>query len=217
MSLALRGNLDPADFASLEARTRELGDPDMESALHDLRGALALAEGRFVEAAREQIAFAEGSDLNAPYALPRAGVAAVLGGDAPLAKEIVARLGGLGTRGRAIETDISVIRSGVAALEGDKAAAMAGYRAAWSRYGELGLLYDQGLLALVAAATIGPDDGDVAEWLGEARTIFERLGAAPLLAMVDGYAANVWSGRSVPTRAGDERAAAEAASAEPAS
>jgi class 3 adenylate cyclase/tetratricopeptide (TPR) repeat protein len=194
--LALRGALTPADFDGLKARTDELGDADMDAAIHDLRGYIAVAEGRFVEAAREYIAFADGSDLNAPYALPRAGVAAVLGGDAAIAGEILDRLGALGTRGRAIETDMSVIRAGILAIEGDRDGAMAGYRQAWSRYGELGLVYDQGLLALVAAATTGADDPEVAGWLGEARATFERLRATPLVSMVDSYAASVWSGRS---------------------
>ena len=61
------------------------------------------------------------------------------------------RIGALGTRGRAIETDISLVRAGIMALEGDHDTAMAGYRTAWSRYGDLGLPYDQGLVALVAA------------------------------------------------------------------
>ena len=206
--LSLRGAFAPAEMASLEQRTIELGDPDMTASLHDLNGYQALAQGRFVEAAREYVIFAEGSDLNAPYALPRAGVAAVLGLDAALAKDILTRLGALGTRGRAIETDISVIRAGVMAIEGDHDTAMAGFRLAWSRYGDLGLVYDQGVLALVAASTIGAADPEVAGWLGEARTIFEGLKAAPLVAMVDAHAASVWSGRSgVGARAG---AAAEA-------
>jgi class 3 adenylate cyclase/tetratricopeptide (TPR) repeat protein len=211
--MALRGTLTLPDLESLQARTTELGDADMEASLHDIRGTMAFADGRFLDAARGFVTFAEGSDLNAPYALPRAGLAAVLGLDAGLAREIVDRIGGLGARGRAIETDVSVIRAGVAALEGDRDGAMAAYRSAWARYGELGLVYDRGLLALVAAATIGADDPDVAGWLGEARSTFERLRAAPLLAMVDDHAAGVWSGRSNASRP-TPAAPAEAAGAE---
>jgi class 3 adenylate cyclase/tetratricopeptide (TPR) repeat protein len=212
--MALRGALAPDDFASLEARTATLGDPDMDASVHDLKGTLAMTEGRFVEGAREFITFAEGSDLNAPYALPRAGVAAVLGGDDALAKQILDRLAAMGTRGRAIETDISLIRAGVMALEGDHDTAMAGFRLAWSRYGDLGLVYDQGLLALVAAATVGSADPEVAGWLGEARAIFERLRAAPLLAMVDAHAASVWSGRADAVRQSAAAPADAAAEAE---
>jgi tetratricopeptide (TPR) repeat protein len=194
--LAFRGSLTPSEVASLQSRTDELGDDDMHAAMHDLLAVLALTEGRFIDAAHEWMQFAGGSDLNAPYAFPRAGVAATLGGDAALAKQVLERLRALGTRGRAIEADISVIRAGILAIEGDHDAAMAGYRFAWSRFIDLGLVYDQALLALVAAATIGSADPEVAGWLGEARSIFERLRAAPLLAMVDAHAASVWSGRS---------------------
>ncbi|HET9851974.1 MAG TPA: hypothetical protein VFP56_05650, partial [Candidatus Limnocylindrales bacterium] len=212
--LALRGTLTRAEFDSLLARTDELGDPEMAGAIHDLRGCMALAEGQFLDAAREFVAFAETSDLNAPYALPRAGVTAVLAQDATLATEILGRLGGLGARGRAIETDVSVIRAGVQALEGDRDTAMAGYRRAWNQYVDLGLVYDQGLLALVAAATIEPGDPEVAAWLGEARSIFERLRAAPLLALVDAQAEAVWSGRSAPARA-ETAEATESSETEP--
>jgi hypothetical protein len=198
--LALRGVLAPSDFDALKARIADLGDADMDASLHDLLGYLAVADGRFVDASREWITFADGSDLNAPYALPRAGEMAVLGGDAALAKQILDRLGALGSRGRAIETDISVIRAGVLALDGNVESAMAGYRLAWSRYTDLGLVYDRGLLALVAASTIGPADPEVAGWLGEAREIFDKLRAAPLLKQVDAFTASFWSGRGEASR-----------------
>jgi hypothetical protein len=88
------------------------------------------------------------------------------------------------------------------ALEGDTDAAMAGYRLAWSRYGDLGLVYDRGVLALSAATTIGAADPEVAGWLGEAREIFDRLHAAPLLKMVDDFTASFWSSRSESQRSG---------------
>jgi tetratricopeptide (TPR) repeat protein len=213
--LALRGQLTPEEVASIQTRTDALGDPDMHAAMEDLHGTLAFAEGRFAEAAPRLIAFADGSDLNAPYALPRAGIAAVMGLDAELGKQILDRLGSLGARGRAIETDISVIRAAVMAIEGDRDTAMAGFRLAWNRYLDLGLVFDQAQLALVAAATVGSADPEVAGWLGEARSIFERLKAAPLLAMVDAHAANVWSGRAdAASRSGSAGASAEASEPE---
>ncbi|HET7182031.1 MAG TPA: adenylate/guanylate cyclase domain-containing protein [Candidatus Limnocylindrales bacterium] len=208
--LILRGLLTPEDLADLSTRTETLGDPDMAASMHDLGGLLAFVDGRFIDAAHEFIVFADGSDLNAPYALPRAGLAAVLGSDVALARQVLERIGALGTRGRAIETDISLVRAGIMALEGDHDTAMAGYRIAWSRYGDLGLPYDQGLVALVAAATVGSADPEVAGWLGEARAIFERLKATPLLAMVDAQAASVWSGRSGATSGARAAASPEA-------
>lgn len=191
--LAYRGALTEADVAELEARVRVLADDDMEASIYDVKGTVALVEGRFGDAARFWIAFADGSDLNAPYALPKAGTAAVLAGDATLAQEILARLGKLGSRGRAIETDMAVIRAGIQAISGDHDAAKAGFRVAWTRFGDLGLVYDQALQALIAAAVLGADDPEVAGWLGEARAIFERLRATPLLALLDRHTASVWT------------------------
>jgi len=91
---------------------------------------------------------------------------------------------------------VMVTTAGIAALNGATDAAIAGFRLAWTRFGDLGLPWDQALLALAAATTIGPDDPEVAGWLGEARSVFERLRAKPLLAMVDAFAASVWSGRA---------------------
>ncbi len=67
---------------------------------------------------------------------------------------------------------------------------------AWTRFGDLGLVWDQALMALVAATAIGPDAPEVAGWLGEARSVFEELRAAPLLKMADEIAASVWPDRS---------------------
>jgi len=212
--LAYRGELDDAAAADLMARIDALDDMDVAAAVEDLRGSIALSEGRFVDAARAWVANAERSDLNAPYALPKAGVAAVLGRDAAIAQDVLGRLAAVGGRGRALETDAMTIRAGIAALDGRTDEAMAGFRLAWSRFGDLGLVWDQALLALAAATTIGPEDPDVAGWLGEAQTVFERLRATPLLAMADGFAASVWSGRATaasrPATTSDADAAAEA-------
>ena len=209
---ALRGELSAETAASLLQRTADLDDVDTASAAHDLRGMIALAEGRFGDGASAWFAHADDSDLNAPYALPKAGVAAVLARDAAIAQRALDRLATLGVRGRAIETDVAAIRAGIQALGGDHDTALAGFRGAWARYADLGLPWDQGLLALAAATTLGADEPEIAGWLGEARAIFERLRATPMLAMVDRFAASVWSGRAALAARGDEANSAGAAS-----
>jgi class 3 adenylate cyclase/tetratricopeptide (TPR) repeat protein len=204
---ALRGELAPAAASDLNARIEGLGDMDVAASAEDLRATIALAEGRFTDAADAWITNADRSDLNAPYALPKAGVAAVLGRDAERAQRVLDRLAASGVRGRALETDILAIRAGVAALGGARDEGLAGFRMAWTRYGDLGLVYDQALMALAAATAVGADDPEVAGWLGEARTIFDRLRAKPLLAMADTFAASVWSGRATGARLGAGAAA----------
>ena len=100
---------------------------------------------------------------------------------------------------------MTTIRAGISALEGDKAAALAGFRTATTALHDLGLPWDQALLALVAAATIGAEDPEVAGWLGEARLTFERLKTAPLIRILDGFAASVWSGRQEDADASSKR------------
>jgi hypothetical protein len=81
------------------------------------------------------------------------------------------------------------IRAGIAALGGDRATGLAGYRDARARFQDLGLAWDIGLLAIFAASTLGTDEPEVASWLAEARTLFEKLRTAPILRLVDRLAA----------------------------
>jgi len=184
-----RGELSPDDSASLIERVEQLDDLDVSSSAHDIRAVSQLLKRDFASAARSWILQAEGSPLNAPYALPKGGHAAILAGDLALAQDVLDRLRAIGSRGRAIETDMDEIRAGIAALQGDRAAALAGYRDARYRFQELGLAWDVGLLAIFAAAALGTDEPEIAGWLAEARTLFEKLRTAPILRLVDRLAA----------------------------
>ena len=93
--------------------------------------------------------------------------------------------GALGTRGRAIDADRAAIRAGIAALEGDRAAALAGYRTAISAYRDLGLPGTRRWSGMEAARRLGNADAELAGWTRRARAILTRLGAAPLLARLD--------------------------------
>jgi class 3 adenylate cyclase len=190
-----RGQMTDDDHAALSVRLATLEDSDVSMSSYSLRAGLALVRGDYAAAAQGWIQYADGSDLNAPYTLPRAGHAAILAGDAELAQQVVDRLVGLGSRGRAIEADMAGIRAGIAGLRGDRAAALAGYRDVRNRFIELGLPWDVAMLALPAAVVLGTDDPEVVGWLGEARGTFERLRAEPLIATVDALTASVWTGR----------------------
>ena len=186
---AWRGTLDSEEPAAIRAGLAGIEDRDIESAVDDLDGVRALAEGRFGDAAASWLRVAGVSDLNAPYTLPRAGRAAVLAGDADVARQALDRLAALGSRGRAIDAERATIRAGLAALAGDRTAALAHYRAAATAYRDLGLAFDEALLGLEAARILGVVDSEVAGWAETARATFERLGAAPLLAALERAAA----------------------------
>jgi class 3 adenylate cyclase/predicted ATPase len=181
----LRGEISDDDLAGVLDRIGKVDDTDVATSANGLKALAGLTHGSFVKAAREWIKQADGSPLNAPYALPRAGHAAILGGDPGLAQSILDRLAAIGSRGRAIETDIAGIRAGMAALAGDTAAAQAGYRDVRSRFAELGLGWDVAYMGLVAAARLDPADAEVASWIAESRATFERVKARPVLDLLE--------------------------------
>jgi hypothetical protein len=108
---------------------------------------------------------------------------------------------------------MALIQAGIQAIEGDTAAALAGFRACVGVYRDLGLAWDEGLLGLVAASTLGVAEPEVARWLAEARATFERLKAAPLVDAADALAMSGHARRAGTTEPGvPARAQAEASS-----
>ncbi|HEY2917327.1 MAG TPA: adenylate/guanylate cyclase domain-containing protein [Candidatus Limnocylindrales bacterium] len=206
--LTWQGQMDDDELATLIATLAALEDLDTASGADDLRGTQAFNRGDFAGAIRSWTSQVDRSDLNAPYGLPKIGLAAVLAGDADAATLALDRLGALGSRGRAVEADKTAIRAGVAALAGDRDAALAGYRTAWTAFRELGLAWDQGLTALSAATRLGLSDAEVLGWLREAREAFAKVRAMPILAMTDRLLGSA--------DAGADSAIAERASAQPA-
>ena len=197
MMSAWRGDLSEDALEALRAAAAEVEDRGTEAAIDDLKGIVHTVEGRFVEAAASWIRLADASDLNAPYALPRAGRAAVLGGDAQLARSTLDRLAALGSRGRAIDADRTTIRAGLAALAGDHTAALDGYRSAAVAYRELGLAFDEALLGIEAARLIGVEDPEVGAWVETARATLARIRVDPLLAALDRAVARSAAGGGV--------------------
>ena len=181
----LRGEMSLEELQEVVDRLTDLDDHDVAASAHGLQALVDLFAGRYTDAAVSWIRMADGSDLNAPYALPKAGIAAVLGGDARTAQTTLDRLSALGARGRAVEADMDAIRAGLAAIAGDRRAAQAGFRDVRSRYQDLGLTWDVGFIGMVAAARLDAADPEVAGWIAESRVIFERLRARPVLEMLE--------------------------------
>jgi class 3 adenylate cyclase/predicted ATPase len=154
------------------------GDSDYLASGHDLHAQILFAEGRWLEAAEAWMQVVPVSEFNIPYVVPRAGRAAVLGGDPVLARRAIELLAGVAPRGRAISADRTAIAAGAAGLDGDRGAALAGYREAWTVFDELGLPWDRALMSIEAASVVGADDPEVAAWVEEGRGILARLGAA---------------------------------------
>ncbi len=180
-----RGRSDPVERDELRRVLRGLEDLDMNSTAEDFGGSDAHARGRWAEAAAAWIRVADISDLNAPYALLRAGRVAILARDPALAQAALDRMDALGSRGRAIDADRSTIRAGLAMLAGDEDAALAGYRVALVAYRDLGLAWEEALVGMEAVSMIGTGDPEVAGWIDTARATFTRLDAGPMLVLLD--------------------------------
>ena len=189
----LQGRSDESQLASLTERLQTLDDRDVAAGAYDLRALVALTRGDFREACDSWMRIVGTSELNTPYCLPRAGNAAVLAGDAAAARAALAQLDALGTRGRAVDTDRIAIRAGIAAIEGDVAAAVDGYRAAIAAWRDLGLPWDEALTALSAVRRLGMDAPGVSDWAEAAQVTFRRLEAAPMLVLLESAVATAAS------------------------
>jgi hypothetical protein len=83
-------------------------------------------------------------------------------------------------RGRVIAAQRTALAARLAAFEGRRADAMRGYSAADRQWQDLGLDWDRALTLYDMVAALGPG-AETAAAAGQARSIFERLGAAPML------------------------------------
>ena len=169
----------------IEAMLQSVNDIDMRALGDDVRAFVALTEGRWMDAFESWVKIADVSMINAPYALPKAGRMATWARDTAAAQLILDRLDALGIRGRAIDTDVAVIRAGLLAIEGRRPEAVAAFRAALVDYRELGLVWDEALTGIGFLRLVGADDRDARAAADESRVILERLGARPILAILD--------------------------------
>jgi len=181
---ALRGNLTEADVAEMERSPEGLEDVDVDVAVSEVRAALALGQGRWRDACAEYQVVADRSRLNAPYVLPSLGLLAVLAREPSLARGALDRLFELGTRGRAVEAGRNAVLAGISALEGDRAAALIGFRQSLAALRELGLPYDEALVTMAAISCLGADDPETLGWATRSADFLDEVGATPIAAQL---------------------------------
>jgi hypothetical protein len=124
----------------------------------------------------------------APLALPLAARAALWAGDAPAAAEATERIEGSVLRGKAIGLDAATIRAGIAALDGRRTEAIAGYREVLRGWRNAGLVFDETLAIVDLATVLAPTEREMPEAataIEEARATLTRLGAKPFLERLD--------------------------------
>jgi class 3 adenylate cyclase/tetratricopeptide (TPR) repeat protein len=181
----LRGEIGEDALEELAGRVVALDDRDLAASGYDLLGVAASLKGDWRPAVESNQRVIEISPLNAQYALPKLGQVAVMAGDAATARRALEQIAELGVRGRAVSADLKAINAGIAALEGDAQAAQSGYRAAIAAWRELGLEFDEAMTILAAASYLDSVDPEVAGWIENARSIFNRVRAKPLLDLLD--------------------------------
>jgi tetratricopeptide (TPR) repeat protein len=182
---AFRGESVTSGLAELERLLGDAPDPNMMVSLLDAQGSQAFASGRLADARsiwHRMISIDVGAGPAYYYQTARA---ALWDRDADGARVDLAKLDATGVHGRVIETRRATIRAGLAALEGNTAESVAGYREAIRAWRDLGLANDEALTGLDMAILLGPSVPEVGPLAASAREFLLRVGARPFLGRLD--------------------------------
>jgi tetratricopeptide (TPR) repeat protein len=184
---ALRGEIDQAEatLATLAPILATLDMPELPARkLADAAFVHAMA-GRLTEAYEAGIAGAAMPVTPGRFCAEWATRAALWLGDATRARAALSLFEARPDRGRVVAATGRTLKSGVLALEGDRSAAVAEYRAAIREWRELDVPIWLGLTLLEFATLVGPGEPEAHTAADEARAIWTRLGSPPLLARLD--------------------------------
>jgi hypothetical protein len=215
---AYMGEMTETELDAIRKEVAGSEDTDIMAGTHEVAAAMAAGAGHARRAHDEYLAMADASSLNAPYLLPLAAIQAVLAGDAALARADLERLRDIGTRGRAVDANRLGIEAGIAALDGDPAGALAGFRQSIAALRELGLPWDEAWITIVAMSVLGAGEPETLGWATRSADFLESVGARPaaeLLAKLVAATPAVGAGRSrgaAASASGQERASEAPAS-----
>ncbi len=185
---SLRG-LDAAGDIGEAGKLREtVTDPQYES--YDLyaQAWAALAAGDLASARVHAERATEITDYFAPLAAPLMMRSALWAGDRAALAAAIPALEGSGYWGQVLQVDLASARAGLAALEGNGAEALAGFRDALRGYRALGLVFDEAAASVDMASVLASPERetpDVVAAIDAARATLTRLRAVPFLAQLD--------------------------------
>ena len=185
---ALTGGDPNPDVAEAERLLPGQNDPQYTSYVHWCRAWSALAGGRYEEAQRDAIEAANITPYFSAITLPIAARAALWRDDAAAASEILKRLADTLLTGQASRLDHESLRAGLAAREGRRTEAVAGYREVLRGWKQLGCDFDEALAVVDMATLLAPTEREMAEapsLIAAAHEILVRLGARPFIARLD--------------------------------
>jgi class 3 adenylate cyclase/tetratricopeptide (TPR) repeat protein len=184
---AVRGEIEQADatVATLAPMVATIDDPRVPTSNLLLVAFVHAFAGRLTEAYEASMAgapmpFEPGLDC-AEWATHTA----LWLGDAPRARAALAQFEARPERGRVIAVKRQMLRAGVQALDGDRSAAVTGYRDAIRSWRDMDVPFFLGLTLLEFATLVGPGEPEARAAADEARAIWTRLGSPPLLARLD--------------------------------
>ena len=180
-----RGTAGETEVAAYEVAMAAETDPNALSNAADVRAVLDLVEGRIAEAGASWREQARHDPFSAAGSLLDAADAALWLRDPERAAEALAALDETGTHGRFLDAVRTSLGAGVAALEGRRAEAIAGYWSAVTTLRSLGVPFEVARAGLTAAIVLGPDEPAIAELVEESRRTVSELGAIRLLERVD--------------------------------
>ncbi|HVQ23089.1 MAG TPA: hypothetical protein VMT36_07425, partial [Candidatus Saccharimonadia bacterium] len=199
---ALVGGDPEPDLSAAEALLPTMeGDPQYASYIRWGRAWQAFATSRLSEARRMAESATEMTSYFLPISMPIAARAALWDRDPDGARHALARLDASVVRGQAFGLDRLTLRAGLAALEGRRAEAVAGYRDALRGWQKLGCAFDEAMATVDMASLLAPTDQEMAEAAASietARETLSRLGALPLLARLEAARTRPAPARSAP-------------------
>jgi len=176
---AYMGDMTEPELDAIREEAAGSEDTDILAGSHEVAAAMAAGAGDPRRAHDEYLAMASASSLNEPYLLPLAAVQAVIAGRADLARAALDRLRDIGTRGRAVDANQLGIEAGIAALNGDPAAALLGFRQSIAALRELGIPWDEAWMTIVAMSVLGAGEPETLGWATRSADFLESVGAMP--------------------------------------
>jgi len=191
---SLTGQDPQSDIAAAEARLSGIDDSQFESYMDWARAWAGLAAGDLDEATKNAVAAYEATRYFGPLVLPLAARAALWRGDTDAARRLVDELD-QAFRGAQAGTmlDVDTLRAGLAALDGRRVDAVAGYREALRGWRQLGCTFDEALAAIDMASLLKPTEREMPEaasLVEDARQALLHMEAKPLVARLEAAVAD---------------------------
>jgi class 3 adenylate cyclase len=181
----LRGADTRAEAAAMQAWSEGFEDANAREGVHSMFAERAFSAGEYGVAFDEFVRSAAQEALNAPRAFLFAGISALLLRDAGRAQDALDRLTATGMHGRVVRLDRSFLHAGIVALTGSPSTAVLEFRDALAGYRDLGVQFRPALAGVVMATVLDPGTPEVREAADRAREMFTRVGAKPLLAVLE--------------------------------